>query len=84
MAGIDLERIDDYTYEIRRTNDTRMNVPGRVFSSPSLVKQLKNDQSLQQVVNVSMLPGIVGASMAHACLFVDLCSWLGQRDIFSE
>ena len=64
MAGIELERITDYTYGIRQTTDVRMKVPGLVFSSPALVKYLKNDQSLQQVVNVSMLPGIVGASMA--------------------
>jgi len=41
-----------------------MHVPGIVFASRSLLPDLASDRSLQQVVNVATLPGIVDASYA--------------------
>jgi len=41
-----------------------MKVPGIVFASDALLPDVMSDQSLQQVVNVATLPGIVGASYA--------------------
>ncbi len=41
-----------------------MRVPGIVFASRTLLPDLADDQSLQQVVNVATLPGIVEASYA--------------------
>ncbi len=41
-----------------------MQVPGRIFSSDSMMENLKDDKSLEQVMNVARLPGIVEASMA--------------------
>jgi tRNA-splicing ligase RtcB len=41
-----------------------MRVPGIVFASRTLLPDLAGDQSLQQVVNVATLPGIVRASYA--------------------
>ena len=37
---------------------------GASTSTPSLFEQAGHDEALQQVVNVAMLPGIVGASIA--------------------
>jgi len=37
---------------------------GKVFASEELVKNIKGDKSLGQVVNVAKLPGILGASLA--------------------
>lgn len=64
MPDIEVEKVDDFTYRINRSHDDRMNVPGIIYSSPSMMEDIRSDQSLQQVVNVAMLPGIVRASMA--------------------
>lgn len=64
MPEIKVEKVDEYTYRIDQSHDARMNVPGIIYSSPKMMEEIQNDQALQQVVNVAMLPGIVKASMA--------------------
>ncbi len=51
-----------WRWRIERTGDMR--VPGLVFASRELLPEAAADQSLQQVVNVATLPGIVSASYA--------------------
>ena len=41
-----------------------MNAPGRIFASDSLISYIREDKSLEQVMNVAKLPGIIQASMA--------------------
>ena len=41
-----------------------MNVDGLVFASDDMMRAIRGDQSLQQVINVAHLPGIVGRSIA--------------------
>jgi len=41
-----------------------MRVPGLVFADERLIQGIREDQALQQVVNVASLPGIVRASLA--------------------
>src|SRR2546423_686114 len=41
-----------------------MRVPGVVYATRALLPDLAADRSLEQVVNVAALPGIVGASYA--------------------
>ena len=41
-----------------------MRTEGLVYADDKMMKDLRNDQSLSQVVNVATLPGIVGNSMA--------------------
>jgi tRNA-splicing ligase RtcB len=55
-------RKSDYMWEIPRQG--RMRVPGRVFASDRMIEHMRRDQSLEQVVNVAHLPGIVGYSWA--------------------
>ena len=64
MPVVEVREIDNYIYMIDKSHDSRMNVPGLIYSSPAMMEDIRNDQSLQQVVNVAMLPGIVKASMA--------------------
>ncbi len=64
MPDIEVREIASHTYMIDKSHDSRMNVPGIIYSSPAMMNDIRNDQSLQQVVNVAMLPGIVKASMA--------------------
>jgi tRNA-splicing ligase RtcB len=56
-----LGRISDYIWEIPRTGDMR--VPGRIFASEKLVRDM-DEKVREQVTNVAMLPGIQVASMA--------------------
>jgi tRNA-splicing ligase RtcB len=59
-----LERLDAYRWRIPATYQHGMRVPGLVFASETLLADIMQDQSLQQVANVAHLPGIVKASMA--------------------
>ena len=60
--SIKVQRIDDYRWRLPR--EGQMRVDGLVFASESMMQTLREDQSLQQVVNVAHLPGIVGHSIA--------------------
>ena len=60
--AIPLEQIDDVRWRIPKTGGMR--VEGIIYTDQDLVKSLKSDGSLRQVVNVAHLPGIVKASMA--------------------
>ena len=62
MAEIKLKRISEVEWEIPK--EGKMNVPGKVFASEKLIEGIKKDKTLEQVKNVAMLPGIIGASIA--------------------
>ncbi len=57
-----LQQIDTYRWRIPR--EGRMQVEGLVYADEHLMTDIRDDQSLQQVVNVAHLPGILRASMA--------------------
>jgi tRNA-splicing ligase RtcB len=59
---IELNRIEECLWEIPRQGGMR--VPGRIYASEKLIAELKQDNSLRQVMNVAHLPGIVGYSLA--------------------
>jgi tRNA-splicing ligase RtcB (3'-phosphate/5'-hydroxy nucleic acid ligase) len=59
---IELNRIEECLWEIPRRGGMR--VPGRIYASEKLMADLKQDNSLRQVMNVAHLPGIVGYSLA--------------------
>jgi tRNA-splicing ligase RtcB (3'-phosphate/5'-hydroxy nucleic acid ligase) len=60
--AIELNRIEEWLWEIPRRGGMR--VPGRIYASERLMADLKQDNSLRQVMNVAHLPGIVGYSLA--------------------
>lgn len=60
--GIQLKRIEECLWEIPRQGGMR--VPGRIYATEKLLADLKEDNSLRQVMNVAHLPGIVGYSLA--------------------
>jgi len=41
-----------------------MNVPGRIYTSSSMIRSITGEEAFKQVANVAMLPGIVSASLA--------------------
>jgi tRNA-splicing ligase RtcB (3'-phosphate/5'-hydroxy nucleic acid ligase) len=61
-SPIKVQRIDDYRWRLPRTG--QMRVDGLIFASAAMMRDLQEDQSLQQVANVAHLPGIVGHSIA--------------------
>jgi len=60
--AFEIKKIDEWRFLIPKTG--AMRVPGLIFSSSELMPNIKDDQSLQQVVNVATLPGIVKHSLA--------------------
>jgi tRNA-splicing ligase RtcB len=56
-----LIQINDYLWEIPMQGG--MHVPGRIFASEKLVREM-DEKVREQVMNVAMLPGIQTASMA--------------------
>jgi tRNA-splicing ligase RtcB len=62
MANIPLNQINDCVYEIPKSG--QMRVPGRIYGDARVLLEMENDESLNQVINVAHLPGIVGYSLA--------------------
>jgi len=60
--SIPIERLDDWRWRIPRMGE--MQVEGLIYADDRMIKDIRKDQSLQQVVNVATLPGIRGRSMA--------------------
>src|SRR5512141_1705435 len=56
----DLVRITDYEWEIPQSYRSDMRVPVRLFATRKLLEQIIEDKSLEQAVNTSTLPGLVG------------------------
>ena len=59
-----LEKVDDYRWRIPPDNKNGMRVPGLIFASQEMLDSIRQEQALEQVVNVAFLPGIVGYSLA--------------------
>ena len=57
-----IEKIHDYLWEIPPTGGMR--VPGRIYASEDLMRDVKSDESIKQVMNVAHLPGILKYSLA--------------------
>ncbi len=62
--SVPIKKLDDYRYEIPRDYKPGMRVNGLVFANETLLTEIRKDESLEQVVNGAMLPGIVTASIA--------------------
>jgi tRNA-splicing ligase RtcB len=58
------ERLDEYRWILPASYMPGMRVPGIIVASRTLLENARADQTPQQVANVAMLPGIVGASLA--------------------
>ena len=57
-----IQKIDDYRWRIPR--EGKMLVDGIVYADAHMMEEIQKDESLQQVINVSYLPGIVSHSLA--------------------
>jgi tRNA-splicing ligase RtcB (3'-phosphate/5'-hydroxy nucleic acid ligase) len=63
MSELPLERIDEELWEIPVEARADMRVPARLFADEELVAAVRADDSLEQLVNVCTLPGIVDAAL---------------------
>ena len=61
---MEIKKIEKNVYEIPKKEG--MNVPGIVYASEKIIKGIKEDKTLEQVKNVSKLPGIIDKSIALA------------------
>lgn len=61
-SDISLEQVDAWRWRIPKQG--AMRVDGMVYADQEMIRDIRRDQSLQQVVNVAALPGIRGSSMA--------------------
>jgi tRNA-splicing ligase RtcB len=59
-----LRKLDEYRWEIPRDYKPGMRVPGLVYADEAMLRQIGQDQALEQVANVATLPGIVRYSLA--------------------
>jgi len=59
-----LEKVDEYRWRIPKSYKTGMRVDGLIYADEPMLKQIIDDQALEQVANVAFLPGIVGYSLA--------------------
>lgn len=59
-----LKKVDDYRWEIPTSYKPGMRVPGLVFADERMLRQIAEEQALEQVANVATLPGIVKYSLA--------------------
>lgn len=58
MRKQNLEKIHDYLWEIPKSYRDDMRVPARVYADERMLDAILGDRSLEQLVNVTTLPGI--------------------------
>lgn len=59
-----LVKIKENVWEIPKTFRKMMKVPARIYASEKLLSKIWEDQSLEQLVNTTTLPGVVGYTLA--------------------
>ena len=59
-----LERLDEFRWQIPTSYKPGMRVPGVIYSSESMLPSILSDKPLEQLANVTFLPGIVGHALA--------------------
>src|SRR5437870_1196524 len=64
MELCQLEKIDDYRWRVPRGTKDGMLTDAVIYADERLLRDILRDQSLEQAINVAMLPGIVGSSLA--------------------
>jgi len=60
----DFKHIAEYVYEVPTSYRDDMQVPARFYADAALLDGVKNDRSLEQLVNTATLPGAVQYALA--------------------
>jgi len=64
MNPRDLKKISDVVWEIPKSYRKDMRVPGRIYATEKMLKEIIRDRSLDQLVNTTTLKGILKVGMA--------------------
>jgi tRNA-splicing ligase RtcB len=64
MSELPIEPVGEQLWEIPASARADMRVPARLFADRDLLAAIERDRSLEQLVNVATLPGIVEAALA--------------------
>ena len=56
----EMKKISDYEWEIPKSYRKDMRVPVRVFATRKLLEEVMRDRSIEQAINSTTLPGLVG------------------------
>lgn len=56
-----LTKVGEVIYEIDRAGSPTMKGPARILADEELLQQIRRDRSMEQLVNVTALPGVYGA-----------------------
>lgn len=64
VSRTDLVRVSEHVYEVPAGYRDDMRVPARVYADDYILEQAEGDRSLEQLVNVATLPGVVGQVLA--------------------
>lgn len=59
-----LKKIDPFRAIVPKSFKEGMKIEGMIYADEELLRQIENDQTLEQVANVATLPGFVGRSLA--------------------
>jgi tRNA-splicing ligase RtcB len=60
----DVKRLGEYLWEVPDSYREDMRVPARLYASEKLLEDALTDQSMEQLVNTTTLPGLVGYALA--------------------
>jgi len=60
VAFKDLEKISEYEWQIAKSYRNGMLVPVRIFATEAIIKDSLDDNSLEQAVSSTFLPGLKG------------------------
>jgi tRNA-splicing ligase RtcB len=58
-----LKKVGEVIFEIDRAREPGLKAPVRVLADDELIQQIRRDRSLEQLVNVTALPGIYGPAL---------------------
>jgi len=73
----DFVKISDWIWEIPKSFRNDMKVPARAYISEKLLEESLKDRSLEQLVNVATLPGILNYSLAMPDMHEGYCFPIG-------
>lgn len=60
----DFRQVSNYVWELPQSYDRRMRAPARIYGNARVFDRAFGDNSVQQLINVAMLPGIARYAMA--------------------
>jgi tRNA-splicing ligase RtcB len=64
MVNYKVKKISDFKWEVLRDESLGMRVPGIIYADSELLMHAEEEKTIDQVINVANLPGIIRASYA--------------------